>query len=139
MTASGRDVPAEVARTREALTTLLARLDPDAADRAAAPPPPARPTVVLVGAPGRGRRELLAALLGLDEVTVEHATHDDLGVPLLEELDLVVPARGPDPGAGRSTAPRRRSCSPTPPPRSAPRSSTRSPARPAGWTPWCSR
>ena len=99
MTASGRDVPAEVARTREALTTLLARLDPDAADRAAAPPPPARPTVVLVGAPGRGRRELLAALLGLDEVTVEHATHDDLGVPLLEELDLVVPARGPDPGS----------------------------------------
>ena len=99
MTASGRDVPAEVARTREALTTLLARLDPDAADRAAAPPPPARPTVVLVGAPGRGRRELLAALLGLDEVAVEHATHDDLGVPLLEELDLVVPARGPDPGS----------------------------------------
>ena len=99
MTASGRDVPAEVARTREALTTLLARLDPDAAARAAAPPPPARPTVVLVGAPGRGRRELLAALLGLDEVTVEHATHDDLGVPLLEELDLVVPARGPDPGS----------------------------------------
>ena len=55
--------------------------------------------MVLVGAPGRGRRELLAALLGLDEVTVEHATHDDLGVPLLEELDLVVPARGPDPGS----------------------------------------
>ncbi|MDD7919914.1 dynamin [Actinomycetospora callitridis] len=99
MTASGRDVPAEVARTREALTTLLARLDPDAATRAAAPPPPARPTVVLVGAPGRGRRELLAALLGLDEVAVEHATHDDLGVPLLEELDLLVPARGPDPGS----------------------------------------
>jgi hypothetical protein len=99
VTASARDVPAEVARTREALTTLLARLDPDAADRAAAPPPPARPTVVLVGAPGRGRRELLAALLGLDDVTVEHATHDDLGVPLLEELDLVVPARGPDPGS----------------------------------------
>jgi hypothetical protein len=94
-----RDVPAEVARTRETLTTLLARLDPDAAARAAAPPPPARPTVVLVGAPGRGRRELLAALLGLDEITVEHATHDDLGVPLLEELDLVVPARGPDPGS----------------------------------------
>ncbi|WP_328304270.1 dynamin [Actinomycetospora sp. NBC_00405] len=99
MTASGRDVPAEVARTREALTTLLARLDPDAAARAAAPPPPARPTVVLAGAPARGRRELLAALLGLDEVTVGHATHDDLGVPLLEELDLVVPARGPDPGS----------------------------------------
>ena len=99
MTAAGRDVPAEVARTREALTTLLARLDPAAADRAAAPPPPARPTVVLVGAPGRGRRELLAALLGMDEVAVEHATHDDLGVPLLEELDLVVPARGPDPGS----------------------------------------
>lgn len=97
MTASGRDVPAEVARTREALTTLLARLDPDAADRAAAPSPPARPTVVLVGAPGRGRRELLAALLGRDDVAVEHATHDDLGVPLLEELDLLVPARGPDP------------------------------------------
>jgi len=99
VTASGRDVPAEVARTREALMTLLARLDPDAADRAAAPPPPARPTVVLVGAPGRGRRELMAALLGLDEVAVEHATHDDLGVPLLEELDLVVPVRGPDPGS----------------------------------------
>lgn len=99
MTASGRDVPAEVARTREALTTLLARLDPDAAARAAAPAPPARPTVVLVGAPGRGRRELLAALLGLDRVAVEHATHDDLGVPLLEELDLVVGARGPDPGS----------------------------------------
>ncbi len=99
MTGSLRDVPAEVTRTRDALTTLLARLDPDAAGRAAAPPPPARPTVVLVGAPGRGRRELLAALLGLDEVTVEHATHDDLGVPLLEELDLVVPARGPDPGS----------------------------------------
>lgn len=99
MTASGRDVPAEVARTREALTTLLARLDPDAAARAAAPSPPARPTVVLVGAPGRGRRELLAALLGLDRVAVEHATHDDLGVPLLEELDLVVGARAPDPGS----------------------------------------
>ncbi|MEJ2862727.1 hypothetical protein [Actinomycetospora flava] len=98
------DIPAEVARTREALTTLLARLDPDAADRAAAPPPPARPTVVLVGAPGRGRGELLAALLGLDTVPTHdpdgavRSTYERLPVPLLEELDLVVPPRPADPG-----------------------------------------
>ncbi|MHC1558001.1 hypothetical protein ACR9E3_03550 [Actinomycetospora sp. C-140] len=99
-----KDVPAQVARTREDLTTLLARLDPEAAARAAAPPPPARPTVVLVGAPGRGRGELLAALLGLHAVPGRgaggalHLTHDRAPVPLLEELDLVLPARAPDPG-----------------------------------------
>ncbi|MFC5137102.1 hypothetical protein ACFPK1_02570 [Actinomycetospora rhizophila] len=98
------DIPAEIARTREALGTLLARLDPDAAARAAAPPPPARPTVALVGAPGRGRRELLAALLGLDAAPgpgadgTVRASHGPLPVPLLEELDLVVPARPADPG-----------------------------------------
>ncbi|GAA4884445.1 hypothetical protein [Actinomycetospora straminea] len=98
-----QEVPGEVARTREALTALLARLDPDAASRAAAPPPPARPTVVLVGAPGRGRGDLLAALLGLDAPPgpdrdgTRRATHALVGVPLLEELDLVVPARGADP------------------------------------------
>ncbi|MDF2976429.1 MAG: GTP-binding protein [Actinomycetospora sp.] len=82
------DLPTQVARTREALAGLLARLDPDAAARAAAPPPPARPTVVLVGAPGRGRGELLASLLGLD----------------------AVPGRGADGRCGRPTAtrPRRR-------------------------------
>ncbi|PVZ11108.1 hypothetical protein [Actinomycetospora cinnamomea] len=98
-------IPAEVARTREALATLLARLDPDAAATAAAPPPPARPAVVLVGAPGRGRGELLAALLGLDAVPERDAdggvcaTHVHVPVPLLEELDLVVPGPGADPGA----------------------------------------
>ena len=94
--------PREVARTREALTTLLARLDPDAADRAAAPPPPARPTVVLVGAPGRGRRRAAGrAARSRTQVAVDGARHPrrPLGVPLLEELDLVVPARGPDPGS----------------------------------------
>ncbi|MDD7940752.1 hypothetical protein PHK61_20210 [Actinomycetospora lutea] len=99
------DIPAEVARTREALATLLARLDPDAAARAAAPPAPVRPTVALVGAPGRGRGELLAALLGLATPPepgadgAVRATPASTGpVPLLEELDLVVPARPADPG-----------------------------------------
>ncbi|WP_433784303.1 hypothetical protein ACQPX6_29280 [Actinomycetospora sp. CA-101289] len=108
------DLPAQVAQTREALAALLARLDPDAAARSAAPPPPARPTVVLVGAPGRGRGELLAALLGLAAVPERaadgalRATHGEaaaapgrlaLPVPLLEELDLLAPGRAADPGA----------------------------------------
>jgi hypothetical protein len=107
------DLPAQVAQTREALAALLARLDPDAAARAAAPPPPPRPTVVLVGAPGRGRGELLAALLGLDAVperAADGALRATLGdataapgrvalpVPLLEELDLLAPGRAADPG-----------------------------------------
>ncbi len=107
------DLPAQVAQTREALAALLARLDPDAAARAAAPPPPPRPTVVLVGAPGRGRGELLAALLGLDAVperAADGALRATLGdataapgrvalpVPLLEELDLLAPGCAADPG-----------------------------------------
>ncbi len=101
-----RDVPEQVARTREALSALLARLDPVAAERAVAPPAPPRPTVVLAAAPGRGRGALLAALLGrvgplpraadgtLRATASGRAPADVvLDVPLLEELDLVVPGR----------------------------------------------
>lgn len=97
MTAGTVELPAEVARTREALDALLARLDPAGTPPASGPGPdalPRRPTVVLAGAPGRGRRELAAALLGLDLPPGEaRLTHDAVAVPLLAELDLVVPPR----------------------------------------------
>lgn len=103
-------LPAEVAQARESLARLLLRLDPDGehGDEPGDGPGDgnlsARPTVVLAGAPGRGRRCLLAALLGCEppdppagqHLRASAETMPDEAVPLLDELDLVVPAR-PDP------------------------------------------
>jgi hypothetical protein len=72
---------------------------------------PGRPVAALVGAPGRGRRALAAALLDLPTGGVGPGVARIAGtpavatpgvlavdVPLLEELDLALPARAPDGG-----------------------------------------
>jgi hypothetical protein len=97
------DLPATVAETRAALGALVARLAPDRPPEPA--PLPERPVVAVVGAPGRGRHALVAALLGLGETPGRaplHLSADPgpdgdgrrrVAVPLLEELDLWLPAR----------------------------------------------
>lgn len=114
------ELPAVVAETRAGLEALLARLEPDRP--IAVPDLPERPVVALVGAPGRGRHALLAALLGVAEppghapLRVRHEAHDAAlaaagetvvaaAAPLLDELDLWLPARGGVPWAvGGATA-----------------------------------
>lgn len=89
-------LPEEVTAARRELARVLA----EAGVPTPGPPAPggARPAVALVGAPGRGRRALAAALVdggplpaGIDHLSA--ATHE---VPLLEELDLLLPPRAPD-------------------------------------------
>jgi len=61
-----RTLPGEVAEARRALSTLLRRLDPGAAEPdTIVADGTARPVVALVAAPGRGRWALAAALLGV--------------------------------------------------------------------------
>jgi hypothetical protein len=95
-------LPEEISAARRELARALAGTG------ASTPGPPAaggrgaagdRPAVALVGAPGRGRRALAAALVDLDPAGLP-ADLDRLGpaevdVPLLEELDLLLPARSP--------------------------------------------
>lgn len=103
-------LPAEVASARREVERLLART-PEWAARPESPP--GNPVAALVGAPGRGRRALAAALLDLPvdavapdvtrivgpEAGAGNGAAEQAGdrlvvdVPLLEELDLAVPAR----------------------------------------------
>ncbi|GAA4843249.1 hypothetical protein GCM10023201_37460 [Actinomycetospora corticicola] len=92
-------LPEEVAAARRDLTRVLAEAG------LPTPGPPAagdRPAVALVGAPGRGRRALAAALVDRDPAAlgreIDHLTAGSVDVPLLEELDLLLPARSPDGG-----------------------------------------
>lgn len=97
------DLPTTVADTRTGLEALVARLAPDRPP--GHPELPGRPVVAVVGAPGRGRHAVVAALLGLGEtpgraplhLTAEPGPDGDghlrVAVPLLEELDLWLPAR----------------------------------------------
>jgi len=106
-----RTLPGEVAEARRALSTLLRRLDPGAAEPdTIVADGTARPVVALVAAPGRGRWALAAALLGVATLprrtrrVVHGQSRDEAGgddvstaaVPLLEEFDLALPARGED-------------------------------------------
>ncbi|WP_433800708.1 hypothetical protein [Actinomycetospora sp. CA-084318] len=90
-------LPEEVAAARRELDRLLAGTG--------VPTPGAvgtgrRPAVALVGAPGRGRRALAAALVDRGGLAREVTRLDPAGVdvPLLEELDLLLPPRAPDAG-----------------------------------------
>ncbi|MDL5155024.1 hypothetical protein [Actinomycetospora termitidis] len=95
MTAAARwsDLPTEVTAARRGLERLLV----EAGTPVVGPDPvPGAPSVAVVGAPGRGRRALAAALLDLGPAAVGDAdrlTAADLDVPLLDELDLLLPAR----------------------------------------------
>ena len=104
-------LPAEVAALHRRLDALRHDLAPVPPPRTTPPAGPARrserPTVALVAAPGRGRRALAAALVGAPVPDgARHLTHVGatspgpttpgtaaLDVPLLEELDLALPAR----------------------------------------------
>lgn len=100
-------LPAEVTAARRDVERVLAEagVAVPVGARVAGPP-----VAALVGAPGRGRRALAAALLDLpaDGVGPEVARVSagplpdglTVEVPLLEELDLALPARAPDGGWG---------------------------------------
>ena len=98
-------LPAEVAAARADVERVLAEAGLSAPEAASGVGPP---VAALVGAPGRGRRALAAALLDLPAdgvgpgVTRLAAAPVPGGltvdVPLLEEMDLALPARGPDGG-----------------------------------------
>ncbi|WP_018330519.1 hypothetical protein [Actinomycetospora chiangmaiensis] len=107
MTASWASLPEEVSAARRELAGVLAAAGAPTPGPPAAgvptPGPPAagvRPAVALVGAPGRGRRALAAALVDLGPGTlgrgVGRLDADHVPVPLLEELDLLLTARARD-------------------------------------------
>jgi hypothetical protein len=97
-------LPAEVAAARAEVERVLA----DAGVPGPTAPGAGPPVAALVGAPGRGRRALAAALLdlpadGVGPGVARIAAGPVAGgltvdVPLLEHLDLALPARAPDGG-----------------------------------------
>ncbi|MCD2186297.1 hypothetical protein [Actinomycetospora soli] len=91
-------LPEEVAAARRELDRLLVGTGVPTTGPTG---PDTRPAVALVGAPGRGRRALAAALVDLGagalDAQVTRLGPDTLDVPLLEELDLLLPPR-PDGG-----------------------------------------
>jgi hypothetical protein len=91
-------LPEDVAAARRELSRVLVEAGVPTTGPAAAGA--VRPAVALVGAPGRGRRALAAALLdrGADTLApdVEHLDAGTVDVPLLEELDLLLPPRARD-------------------------------------------
>ncbi|HEY2225192.1 hypothetical protein, partial [Actinomycetospora sp.] len=106
-------LPTELASARREVERVLAEAGLPAP---LVDPAPGRPVAALVGAPGRGRRALAAALLDLPADAVGPDVTRIVGdpgasgivvdVPLLEDLDLAIPARardgGWDPGADAS-------------------------------------
>ena len=102
--ADAAGLPAEVAAARAEVERALA----EAGVPGPAEPGTGPPVAALVGAPGRGRRALAAALLdlpadGVGPGVTRIAAGPVAGgltvdVPLLEDLDLALPARAPDGG-----------------------------------------
>jgi hypothetical protein len=98
-------LPAEVAAARRDVERVLLEAGLPAPDDG---PGTGRPVAALVGAPGRGRRALAAALLdlpvdgvgpGLTRLSADPGPGSlVVDVPLLEELDLGLPARALDGG-----------------------------------------
>lgn len=107
-------LPAEITAARGEVTRALATVGSPWVPSPVAVP--TTPVVALVGAPGRGRRALAAALVDRDPAVVGPTTtrltggaphHDDPGalavpVPLLDELDLTLPAPWPAPAGPAS-------------------------------------
>ena len=89
-------LPDEVAAARRGLDQALAESGAPSSPAASSDEPPA---VAVVGAPGRGRRALVGALLDLEpDPGRDRFTAAPDGVPLLEELDLLLPRRTRDGG-----------------------------------------
>ncbi|MEJ2869711.1 hypothetical protein WCD74_18210 [Actinomycetospora sp. OC33-EN08] len=89
-------LPDEVTAARRGLERVLAEHGHPTAGVAAGT---GKPSVALVGAPGRGRRALAAALLDLPADGARDRARlaaPDPDVPWLAELDLLLPARAPD-------------------------------------------
>ncbi|MFC5060846.1 hypothetical protein [Actinomycetospora atypica] len=90
-------LPDEVAAARRGLDRALADRGAPSSPASPADGSGGAPVVAVVGAPGRGRRALVGALLDLDpDPGPDRFTDEPGGVPLLEELDLLLPRRTRD-------------------------------------------